>query len=291
MTKLWSLRLINGKVIAQKIQDQIKEEIKDLRERINRVPGLVSVIIGEDPVSHNFVKVKGRVAQNLGFNFERKAYPANFDPRKIIAFIKEKNADQDVHGIIVQLPLPEGFDQVGFLKAVHPYKDVDCLHPKNLGFLLLGEPIFLPPTVKAVLKVLENEPIDIIGQKVVFVGGGLLVGTPLSIHLSHLGATVTVVHEHTKALARQTKQGDILITGAGQMGLIKRNMVKENAYVLDFGTVEKDGKIYGDVDLESVSVVAKAVTPVPGGMGPITVACLMENVWESFKRSLERKPR
>lgn len=285
------MKIINGKAIAQKIQDRVKKETEDLKKKIGQVPGLVSIIIGDDPASRKFVRLKEKAAQKVGFNFELKSYPPNFDPPQILSFIQEKNADKSVHGIIIQLPLPEGFEQATFLKTLHPFKDVDCLHPKNLGLLMMGQPVFLPPTVKAVLKVLESEDVDIKGKKVVIVGGGLLVGKPLSIYLSDLGATVMVVHEHTKVLAKQTKQADILVSATGQVGLIKKSMVKKEAYVLDFGTGERDGKVCGDVEFEEVAKVAKAIAPVPGGMGLVTIATLLENTLESFQRSKVRKRR
>jgi len=292
-----SALIIDGKAIALRIEADLKDRVKGSQERTGEVPGLVSIVVGDDKQSHKFVSLKGRAAERVGVNFEKKVYPSSFDPRLIVNFIHQKNADEGVHGIIVQLPLPAGFDRVQLLKAVHPYKDVDCLHPKNLGLLMMGEPVFVPPVVQAVVamiscagqkaqgdrlvKHLMLNKLDLKGKEVALVGAGLLVGRPLAVYLMNQGATVSIANERTKGLAKITATADIVVSATGVRNLITADHIKEGAVVVDAAM---------DVDLESVEGKAAVVSPSPGGVGPLTVVYLLANTVEAFRRAYDQRP-
>lgn len=269
-------KIVDGKKIAQGIEDGLKTRVAES----GRVPGLVSVIVGGDPSSHKFVDLKAAAAERVGMNFEKKAYPENFDPRLIINYIREKNADDSVDGIIVQLPLPDHFERVQILKSVHPFKDVDCLHPKNLGLLMMGAPVFVPPVVRAIHSVVETPRRGVStlrGKRITVVGAGLLVGRPLAVFLMNMGATVTVVNEFTKNLAQVTRETEVVISATGVKSLITAEHVAKGAMIIDAAN---------DVDTDSVSQKVSVLVPSPGGIGPLTIAYLLQNTFEVFARGL-----
>lgn len=297
--------LIDGKKIAGEIEGRLREEIEKFREEKGSVPGLLSLVVGDDRESHKFIRLKEQAAQRVGINFIKKCYPAGFDPGKVVEYIKEQNANPLVHGILVQLPLPLHFDTVKILKTIHPYKDVDALHPKNLGLLVQNQPIFISPVIRAILCVLGRahhllagespavpfhlESIGEMGQlpspeevaflrgaRVVIVGGGLLVGKPLAIYLMNTGATVTVANRHTQNLPAVTRQAKILVSATGQKNLIGAEHVSEGAVVIDAAR---------DVSRALVTGKAAVLSPSPGGVGPLTIAYLLANTVISWKRA------
>lgn len=272
--------LINGRQIADEILAELKTQVESVLLTTGIAPGLAVVLVGNDASSLSFVKIKEKATQKIGFRFEKKLFPSTFSPAKVVEYIKEKNADPNTHGIVVQLPLPKLFRLTQILKTLHPFKDVDCLHPKNLGLLFQGQPVFEPPVVKTVQKVLTKQGIwlqDLKRMKTVVVGGGILVAKPLVLWLMQSGASVFVAGPDTLNLRNFTRQADLLVSGVGIPHYIKASMVKKGALVIDFGFSQIEGKVIGDADFEEISKKA-LVTPTPGGTGPITVACLLENV-------------
>lgn len=272
--------LINGRQIADEILVKLKAQVESLKVTTGISPGLAVVLVGNDASSLSFVKVKEKTAQKVGFRFEKKLFPATFSPPKVVEYIRQKNADPDTHGVVVQLPLPQQFDLTQILKTLHPFKDADCLHPKNLGLLFQGQPVFEPPVVKAVQKILTKQEIkskDLRRMKTVVVGGGILVAKPLVLWLMQSGASVFAAGPDTLNLRNFTRQADLLVSGVGIPHYIKTSLVKKGALVIDFGFSQIEGKVIGDVDFEEISKKA-LVTPTPSGTGPITVACLLENV-------------
>jgi len=255
--------IFDGQKLAKEKEEKLKAEIKKVKIK----PKLVVVLVGDDPASRLYVELKKEAAERVGIDFELKKFKKSISQDSIIAYIQEKNGEKATSGIMVQLPLPKNFDEFKIRRSIHPFKDVDCLHPKNLGMLLLGKPTYYPAAVKAVLAIIKN----LKGRKVVIVGASNLVGKPLAMVLSNLGATVTLCRSTTRNLAKHTKMADILVSATGKPGLIKKEMVKKGAVVIDVGETK------GDVE-EDVAQVASFLTPVPGGVGPVTVVSLLENV-------------
>lgn len=266
-------QIINGKRIAGEIGDELNLEIEKLGGEKETTPGLVSIIVGDDQESHKFVDLKQAAAERVGITFTKKAYPKNFDPRLVIDYIKKQNAAPSTHGILVQLPLPDNFDRTQILKSIHPYKDVDALHPKNLGLLMQNEPIFISPVVRAIDRVI-GEPVR--GKNVVIVGAGLLVGKPLAIYLTNAGATVTVANSKTSSLKEVTRRAEILISATGQENLITADHISEGATVIDAAY---------DIDTASVTGKADVLSPSPGGIGPLTIAYLLKNTVLSWSKA------
>ncbi len=261
--------IFDGQKLAQEKEKRLKAAVKKLKTK----PKLAVVLVSDDPASRLYVELKKEAAERVGIDFELKKFGKSASEKEIIAYLQEKNADRTVSGIIIQLPLPKGLNELIIRRAIHPFKDVDCLHPKNLGMLLLGKPTYYPAAVKAVLEILLTRSRSIKGREVVIVGASNLVGKPLAMVLSNLGATVTVCRSKTRDLASHTRRAEILITATGKAGLIKKEMVKKGAVVIDVGETKADVA-------KEVAQVASLITPVPGGVGPLTVVSLLENVVE-----------
>lgn len=259
--------IFDGQKLAQEKEKRLKAVVKKLKIK----PKLVVVLVGDDPASRLYVELKKEAAERVGIDFELKKFKKSVSQDSVIAYIQEKNGEKATSGIMVQLPLPKNFDEFKIRRSIHPFKDVDCLHPKNLGMLMLGEPVFYPAAVKAVLEILLSRSRLFKGKEIVIVGASNLVGKPLSLVLSNLGATVSLCRSMTRNLAEHTKRADILVSATGKPGLIKKEMVKKGAVVIDVGETK------GDVE-EDVAQVASFLTPVPGGVGPVTVVSLLENV-------------
>lgn len=269
--------IIDGKKIAEKIEKEIEEKVGSLEKK----PKLKIFLAGDDPASQIYVQKKKEFCQRVGILVEVENLEKAVSPEEFLEKIEKANFDQEITAILIQLPLPEGLEEKKILLALDPKKDVDCLSPENFGlFCQFGaaEAPVLPVTAWAVMKILKEMKIDLSGQEVVVVGNSFLVGKPLALLLSSSGATVTLCQEKTKDLGRHTRNADILITATGVRNLIKGEMVKKNAVVLDIGINREEGKIFGDVEFASVSLVAGWITPVPGGVGPVTVATLAENI-------------
>lgn len=271
-------RIIDGKATAARVRAEVAERVRGL----SRPPGLAAVLVGDDPASHVYVRNKRKAAAEAGIVSHDADLPADVAQADLLKRIGELNDDPSVHGIIVQLPLPPGLDGIAAQEAIDPAKDVDGLHPENQGRLALGRPRFVPATPAGVAELLHRARIELAGRHVVVVGRSQLVGRPLSILLSlkepGLNATVTLCHTGTRDLAEHTRRADVLVVAAGSPRSVGGEMIKPGAVVIDVGTNRgEDGTLVGDVDFESAARVAAAITPVPGGVGPMTVAMLLAN--------------
>ena len=286
-------QVISGTEIAKQIREELKEEIAGLKEQHNLVPGLVTVLVGEDPASQVYVGQKEKTSQALGLYSERHDLPADTDEEELLALVNKLNKDPKIHGILVQLPLPKHINETKVLYAIDPKKDVDGFHPVNLGKLMIGEPDFLPCTPHGIQQLLVRSGIEIEGAEVVVVGRSNIVGKPITNILLQkkegANATVTVCHTRTRGISSHTKRADILIVAAGRPKAITADMVKEGAVVIDVGvnrigkTPEGKAILVGDVDFDAVKEKAKAITPVPGGVGPMTITMLMMNTLKAAK--------
>ena len=270
------MKKIDGKLVAEHLQQDLKLKVEELQSQ-GKNPTLAVVLVGEDPASKVYVGGKERTAKKLGLGSLRYDLPAESSQEEILALVERLNQDPEVHGILVQLPLPKAIDEKTVLEAISPEKDVDCFHPYNLGKLFQGdESGFLPCTPHGVIQLLEYYDLPIEGKDVVIVGRSNIVGKPLMSLMINRSATVSVVHSKTKDLAEKTRSADILCVAVGRAGFITKDMVKPGAVVMDVGINSVEGKLYGDVDKE-VEEVASYMTPVPGGVGPMTIAMLMDN--------------
>jgi len=272
-------RILDGRAAATQIRAELAEEIERLAAA-GRRPGLAAVLVGDDEASHIYVGAKQRAAASTGIDSRRVSLPADASQGQVLDAVAELNADPAVHGIIVQLPLPDGLDPVAVQEAIDPAKDVDGLHPWNEGRLLRGDPVFAPCTPAGIVELLRRERVAVEGSHVVIVGRGLLVGRPLAVLLSAkaagANATVTICHTGTRKLSGFTREADVLVAAAGRPAMIGPGMVRPGAAVVDVGNHRVDGALVGDVAPE-VAEVAGAFTPVPGGVGPMTVAMLLAN--------------
>jgi methylenetetrahydrofolate dehydrogenase (NADP+)/methenyltetrahydrofolate cyclohydrolase len=285
--------LIKGAEVAAQIREELKKEIVELKARHNLVPGLVTVLVGADPASQIYVGQKEKTSKELGIYSERYDLPEKTTQKELLALIDKLNKDPKIHGILVQLPLPKHLNEEEVLFNINPKKDVDGFHPVNVGKLMIGEPDYLPCTPAGIQQLLIRSGARIEGAEVVVVGRSNIVGKPIANMLLQKGpganATVTVVHTKTRDMAFHTKRADILIVAAGKPKAITADMVKEGVIVIDVGVNEigktADGKriLSGDVDFEGVSKKAKAITPVPGGVGPMTITMLMMNTVRAAK--------
>jgi len=282
-------RIIDGKQVASKVHEEVAAGVADFREKHGGVPGLTVVLIGDDPASHSYVKGKERACEKVGIRTETILHDATITQEKLLAIVERLNGDPEVNGILVQLPLPKHLDEDEVIHAIDPMKDVDGLHPENAGLLLLGQPRFAPATPLGVQRMLVEENVDMNGAQVVIVGRSKLVGMPLMALLLQKGiganSTVTVCHTGTKDMAAETRRADVLIAAAGFPGMISADMVKPGAIVIDVGVSRVDDssrkrgyRLTGDVDFAEASEVASAITPVPGGVGPMTISMLLVNV-------------
>lgn len=278
------MQIIDGIKIAEQIKLQLRSEVKKLKQQTNFVPGLAIVMVGADPSSRIYVEKKIKTATDLGFVATLFSFSETESESKIIAQIQKLNQDPKYSGIIVQLPLPKGLDKFTILDAVAKEKDVDGFGLFSQGLLFEGRTGFLPATARGVLELIESTGTEIKGKNCVVVGRSLIVGQPVAKILQDKNATVTVCHSHTKNLEFFTKNADILVVAVGIPNFIKESMVKVGSVVIDVGINKVDGKIVGDVDFSSVAKVADHLTPVPGGVGPLTVVSLLKNTLDAFKK-------
>lgn len=276
------MKIIDGKLISKEIRKNIKKDIDALKVK-NIIPGLGIILVGNDPASEIYVRNKIKACDELGINTLLYRFKEDNNEREVIELIKALNCDDQIHGILVQSPLPSSFDEDKIISYVEKEKDVDGFGTFNLGALLSNQEKIVAATPLGILKMLEYENIDIEGNHVVVVGASLIVGRPMAILLLNRGATVTIAHSKTQNLKEITKQADILIVAIGQAKFITDEYVKDGAVVIDVGTNRVDGKLYGDVDFDKVSKKASYITPVPGGVGPMTITMLISNVVEQAK--------
>lgn len=272
-----SAQLIDGKIIAAAVKETVRERVAALKAR-GITPGLATVLVGDDPASHIYVRNKQRTCEELGMHTVGHQLPATTSQEDLLALIGRLNRDPAIHGILVQLPLPKPLRSEPVLCAMSPDKDVDGLHPFNIGKLTMGEPRFVPCTPAGVMAMLEYHKLPIEGKTAVVVGRSNLVGKPAALLLMHRHATVTVCHSKTPDLPAVCRRADILVAAMGKARFIRGEMVKDGAVVIDVGINRlPDGKLAGDVDFDEVAPKAGWITPVPGGVGPMTIALLMQN--------------
>lgn len=275
--------IIEGKAVAGKIKDKIKEQVIDLKKK-GITPGLAVVIVGEDPASKVYVANKRKDCAEVGILSEEYALPHETTQDKLLELINVLNNRDDIHGILVQLPLPKHINEKTIIDAINPNKDVDAFHPINVGKIMIGDYDFLPCTPAGVMAMLDEAGIDVAGKECVVVGRSNIVGKPQAMLLLHKHGTVTICHSKTKNLSEVTKRADILIVAIGKANFITGDMVKKGAVVIDVGMNKKaDGKLTGDVDFNSVKDIASYITPVPGGVGLMTRAMLLENTLKACK--------
>ena len=278
------MQLIDGKSLANKVQTNVATEVEKLKQEKNIVPGLAVILIGDDPASHAYVKMKAKACEKVGFYSITHNMPDTISQDEIIATIEMMNNNPRIDGILVQLPLPKHVDTDKILEVIDPKKDVDGFHAYNVGRLVTNLDAFVACTPLGVMKMFEEYNIDLKGQDVCVVGASNIVGKPMAALLLNANATVTVTHIFTKDLKAHTSKADIVIVGVGVPGLIKEDMVKEGAIVIDIGINRvEDGSLVGDVDFPNVSKKCSYITPVPGGVGPMTIAMLLANTLKAAK--------
>lgn len=276
--------IIEGKKVSEHIRAEIAQGVEKLKAEVGVTPGLAAVLVGDDPASEIYVRNKRKACASAGMHSEEHKLPAETTEQELLNLVDRLNNDPNIHGILVQLPLPDHIDEATILRAVTPLKDVDGFHPFNVGLLVEGNPRFISCTPHGIIKMLEFYNIDITGKEAVIVGRSNIVGKPVSMLLLHRHATVTVCHSRTKPLEEVTKRADILVAAIGRANFITADMVKEGAVVIDVGiNRNEEGKLTGDVDFEAVSEKASYITPVPGGVGPMTISMLLWNTLESAK--------
>ena len=280
--------LIDGNALSTSVRDKLAERAAALKAR-GVTPCLAVILVGEDPASAVYVRNKVNGCEKAGIRSLKDVYPADVDPSEVLARIAALNADPAVHGILVQLPLPKQFDSAAVLEAIAPEKDVDGFHAENVGALVQGTPRFIPCTPYGVMKMLESAKVQLKGAEAVIVGRSNIVGKPMAMLLLGAGCTVTICHSQTRDLAFHTKRADILVAAVGKAKMITGDMIKPGATVIDVGInrlpAEQGGKLCGDVDFESARDVAGLITPVPGGVGPMTITMLLTNTVESAERA------
>ncbi|SMC09453.1 bifunctional methylenetetrahydrofolate dehydrogenase/methenyltetrahydrofolate cyclohydrolase FolD [Nitratiruptor tergarcus] len=281
------MQILDGKKLSQKIKEQIKSEVAELKEKYAITPGLAVILVGDDPASHTYVKMKAKACKEVGFYSIVHEMPESITQEKIEETIKLMNQNPNIDGILVQLPLPSHIDATRILELIEPAKDVDGFHPYNFGRLIQGLDTFAPCTPLGVMELLREYNINPKGLDVCVVGASNIVGKPMAALLLNAFATVDICHIYTKDLQSHTKRADMVVVGVGKAGLITADMVKDGAIVIDIGINKVDGKIVGDVDFEEVSKKASYITPVPGGVGPMTIAMLLQNTLKAAKKRIQ----
>lgn len=276
--------IIDGKAVAEEIRNHLAEEVKILKQQYNFTPGLAIVMVGNDPASKVYTTSKLKAAEAIGINAKRHELAEDVEAVELKELIHQLNSDEKVHGIIVQLPLPSHLNEQDILREISTEKDVDGLHPLNLGRLVAGTAIFAPCTAQGVIALIEKTGVELTGKNAVVVGRSEIVGKPTAFLLLAKNATVTICHSRTANLAEETRRADILVSAVGKPKIITADMVKPGAVVIDVGISRGDEGITGDVDFDKASKVAGAITPVPGGVGPMTVAMLMKNTVLAAKK-------
>ena len=273
-------KLIDGKALAVKVKEQVREEAA----KLPRKAGLAVILVGDDPASRVYVSGKEKDCTECGINSFEHKLPAETTQEELLALIQQLNQDQNVDGILCQLPLPKHLDEEAVINAIVPDKDVDCFHPFNVGRMVIGEPVFLPCTPAGVMEMLEEYEIPIGGKRCVVLGRSNIVGKPMAMLLTQSDGTVTTCHSRTENLAEITREADILVSAIGKTRFVTADMVKEGAVVIDVAmNRDENGKLCGDVDFAGVEPKASYITPVPGGVGPMTRALLMKNILTAAK--------
>lgn len=278
------MNLLNGKELAQKLQQEMKQEVIDLKEK-GLQPGLAVILVGEDPASQVYVRNKERAANNIGMYSVVYRLPETTSEAALIAKIEELNQDDKVHGILVQLPLPKHINEDLVLDTIDPAKDVDGFHPMNLGNLFAGKPTMIPCTPAGIMELIKLSGLDLAGKNAVIIGRSNIVGKPMAHLLLQANATVTICHSKTKDLPKVAKQADVLVVAIGRANFVTADFVKEGAVVIDVGiNRDENNKLTGDVKFDEVAPLTSFITPVPGGVGPMTITMLMRQTIDAAKR-------
>jgi methylenetetrahydrofolate dehydrogenase (NADP+) / methenyltetrahydrofolate cyclohydrolase len=282
--------IIDGKAVAREVQKQIKEDVEGLERRWGLVPGLAVVLVGDDPASHIYVRNKEKACKEVGIKSFEHLLPATISEKELLALVQQLNKDKSVHGILVQLPLPPHIHAEKIIEAISPHKDIDGFHPVSQGRLALGAAGFRPCTPMGIMKLLEAAECDPKGKNAVVVGRSNIVGKPVALMLLEKHATVTICHSRTASLRDEVARADILIVAIGKAGMVRGEWVKPGAVVIDVGVNRlPSGKLAGDVEFETARERAAAITPVPGGVGPMTICMLLFNTLKAAKDSLQRE--
>ncbi|MFS9042149.1 bifunctional methylenetetrahydrofolate dehydrogenase/methenyltetrahydrofolate cyclohydrolase [Streptococcus cristatus] len=281
--------IIDGKALAEKLQAKLAEKTAKLKAETGQEPGLVVILVGENPASQVYVRNKERSALAAGFRSEVVRLPESTSQEELLALIAKYNQDPAWHGILVQLPLPAHIDDEAVLLAIDPEKDVDGFHPTNMGRLWSGHPLMIPSTPAGIMEMFREYKVDLEGKNAVVIGRSNIVGKPMAQLLLSKNATVTLTHSRTHHLAKIAKKADILVVAIGRGHFVTKDFVKEGAVVIDVGmNRDENGKLIGDVKFDEVADVASLITPVPKGVGPMTITMLMEQTYQAFVRSLEK---
>ena len=278
------MQIIDGKKVSAEVKANVKKLTDELKETHGITPGLAVVIVGDDPASRVYVNNKKKACEAVGFISEEYALPAETTQEELLSLVDTLNNKESINGILVQLPLPKHLDDKAVIEAISPLKDVDAFHAVNVGKIMLGEYDFLPCTPAGVMEMLHSYEIPVEGRECVVIGRSNIVGKPMSMLLLHENGTVTICHSRTKNLAEVCKRADILVAAVGIPRFVKADMVKDGAVVIDVGMDrDENGKLCGDVDFENVKDKCSYITPVPGGVGPMTIATLMKNTLKACK--------
>ncbi len=276
--------LIDGKAVSAQVKEQVRIEAEQLREEHGIQVGLAVVIVGDDPASRVYVNNKKKACEAVGFRSFEYALPAETTQEELLDLVDTLNKDEKVNGILVQLPVPKHIDDKAIINAIAPEKDVDAFHPENVGKIMIGDYAFLPCTPAGVMELIDATGVEVSGKKCVVIGRSNIVGKPMAMLLLHRSGTVTICHSRTQDLAAVTREADILVASVGKANFVTADMVKEGAVVIDVGINRlENGKLCGDVDFAAVEPKASWITPVPGGVGPMTIAMLMKNTLTAAK--------
>ena len=275
--------IIDGKKVSSTVKEQVKNETAELKAK-GITPGLAVILVGDDPASRVYVNNKKKACEYVGFRSEEFALPATTSQKELLDLVEQLNEREDINGILCQLPLPEGLDDNAVIEAISPLKDVDAFHKQNVGRIMIGDYDFLPCTPAGIMEMLHAYDISVDGKNCVVIGRSNIVGKPMAMLLLHENGTVTICHSRTKKLKEITSQADILVAAVGKPKFVTADMVKDGAVVIDVGMDrDENGKLCGDVDFENVKDKCSYITPVPGGVGPMTIATLMKNTLKAAK--------
>lgn len=281
--------IIDGKLVSNKLREELKIEIAEFKNNYGITPGLAVIMVGDNPASAVYVRNKHKACADVGITSYQIELPSETSENELLSKIDELNADKNVHGILVQLPLPKHIDEEKVINRISPDKDVDAFHPINVGKIMIGNYSFLPCTPAGIMELLAHYNVDISGKRCAVIGRSNIVGKPMSLLLLEKHGTVTVCHSRTKNLAEITKEADILVVAIGKAGFLTADMVKPGAVVIDVGINRlDDGKLAGDVAFDSVFGIASLITPVPGGVGPMTITMLLKNTLTAAKNSVKK---
>lgn len=284
-----SAKILDGKAVAKRIKDELAGEVKKIKDETGERPGLAVLIVEGDNASRTYVNAKKKDCEDIGVYAEEYSFPNDVSEQEILNVIETLNERKDIDGILVQLPLPKTIDEKKVLLSINPMKDVDAFHPVNTGKIMIGDYDFLPCTPAGVMELIRESGIDVAGKDCVVIGRSNIVGKPQAMLLLHANGTVTICHSKTRDLAEKVRNADIVVAAVGRAKLITADMIKEGAVVIDVGMNREDGKLCGDVDFDAVKEKAFAITPVPGGVGPMTRAMLMKNTVSAYKLRDKRK--